>query len=268
MHKFKKQFGQNFLRSNRFPQKMVDYLDINEEDTIIEVGPGEGILTNLLIRTGAKVVSIEIDYTLLPKLIKRFNEEKNFKLINEDFLAVNLSELLDKLDGATSIKFTGSLPYNISKKIILKILRFNFEQTKFRVKKMSFIVQEEVAADYASKPPKASLLSNLTNLYAIIKKQESIPKSQFFPVPQVNGGILSLEPRELINKDYQEIEKMMKIAYVSPRKILSNNLRSSQKWPNANIIEILASVGLGEKARPSEVPLEMWRDIYARLINS
>jgi len=265
MHKFKKQFGQNFLRSNRFPGKLVKYLDIEEKDTIIEVGPGEGILTNLLTETKGKIISVEVDYSLLPKLIKKFAERPTFNLVNEDFLQLDLSVILDKYNSGESVKFAGSLPYNISKKIILKILQFNFSQTKYKVKRMAFIVQEEVASDYASKSPKASLLANLTNLYASIKKMESIPKSQFYPVPMVNGGILVLEPKEALSTNIHEIEQLMKIAFVSPRKTLYNNLKSSRKWLDKDIAAIILELGINEKARASEVNLDQWELLYNKL---
>jgi len=266
MHKFKKQFGQNFLRSNRFPDKLVKYLNIAETDTVIEIGPGEGVLTNLLLPTNSKILSVEVDYSLLPKLIKRFSEKSNFNLINEDFLQVDLSKILEKYQSGEEIKFAGSLPYNISKKIILKILKFNLSQSKYKVRKMAFIVQEEVAVDYASKAPKASLLSNLTHLYANLKKEESIPKTQFHPVPQVNGGILVIEPKESMTQDYEKIEHLMKIGFVSPRKTLSNNLRNSTKWSTKDINAILSGLGVNEKARASELSLEQWIELHKLLV--
>lgn len=265
MHKFKKQFGQNFLRNNRFPQKVVEYLDLKDDDTVIEIGPGEGILTNLLLNKDIKVISIEIDYSLLPKLIKKFGDNPNFILENEDFLNINLLEVLKKNSSTKNIKFTGSLPYNISKKIILKILKFSFEQSDYNVGKMSFIVQEEVASDYNSKAPKATQLANLTSLYAKVKKQESIPKSQFYPVPQVNGGILTLEPHNSLPANISNIEQLIKIAYISPRKTLLNNLRNSKKWENKDILKILNEIGLNEKSRASEVALDSWIDLYNKL---
>lgn len=265
MHKFKKHFGQNFLRSNRFPEKMVGYLSISQTDTVIEIGPGEGVVTNLLTQKDCKTISVEVDYTLLPKLIKRFSEKENFNLVNEDFLQLDLTQVLDKYNSKQDVKFTGSLPYNISKKIILKILKFNFEQTKYKVKKMAFIVQEEVAIDYASKPPKSSLLANLTNLYASVKKMESIPRSQFFPVPQVNGGILVIEPKNKLPINISELEQLLKISYISPRKTLYNNLKSSRKWETKDILSIINSIGLSEKARASEVSSEQWEVLYEKL---
>lgn len=267
MHNFKKEFGQNFLKSGRFPQKLVTYLDIQPEDTLIEIGPGEGVLSSLLVKTGNKVIAIEIDYSLLPQLIKRFDGSDNFNLINNDFLQVDLNSILEENHSSGLIKFTGSLPYNISKKIILKILKFNLEQTRFKISKMAFIVQDEVAIDYASKAPKASLLSNLTRLYAELKKEESIPKSQFYPTPKVNGGILLITPKTEMHPNYTEIESLMKIAYSSPRKTLYNNLKSSRKW-DANFLELFKAIGINEKARSSELMFEQWGELYISLTNS
>lgn len=263
-HNFKKQFGQNFLKSKKFPKEMVNALDIKPTDTIFEIGPGDGILTDELIKTGAKVVSIEIDYDLIPKLVKRFSSNENYDLMHIDFMDLDLKEAFEKYAKDSAIKFAGSLPYNISKRIIRKILDFNLVQNKFFVSKMAFIVQEEVAKDYIAKAPNSSNLSTLTHIYAKTKKLISIPASQFHPVPKVNGAILVLEPYKDLELN-TELEKLIKIAFSAPRKTLKKNLKNSNKYISEQIDAAISKLGLNETVRAHELDSSVWKELLKLL---
>lgn len=263
-HNFKKQFGQNFLKSKRFPKEIVKVLDVLESDTIFEIGPGDGILTNELLKTNNQIVSIEIDYDLVPRLLKRFSNSNNFDIVNEDFLELNLFEVFERYNITSDIKFAGSLPYNIAKKIIRKLIDFNLSQSKFFISKMVFIVQEEVAKDYVAKPPNATVLSTLTGIYAKTKKLSSIPAKDFFPVPKVNGAILVIEPFKNATKN-ENLEKLTRIAFSSPRKTLRKNLKSSNKFNNTSVDDAILSLGLKENVRAHEVPTAMWNKLCQKI---
>ncbi len=257
-HIFKKQFGQNFLRSDRFANIMVNALELDPTDTIIEVGPGEGLLTRLLISSGVKVISVEIDYSLLPNLITRFSDSKNFMLVNQDILETDVFELL----GNSKFKVIGSLPYNISKKIIKQ-----FITSENKPERMVVLVQEEVSKLYNAKAPKATFLSNWIKLYAKVTKLESVPASQFYPKPKVNGGILLFEP---INNNFsaekkEDLGKLLKLGFISPRKVLLNNLKSSRKYDNEKLGDVFISCDIGSKVRASELTFETWLLLFDKL---
>src|SRR5260221_3377742 len=112
MHNFKKNFGQNFLKGYKFPNKLIESIDINADDTVIEIGPGDGSVTSKLLATGAQVLSFEIDYDLLATLLRRFSENQNFHLVHEDILKTNIEENLKKIDAKKTVKVIGALPYN------------------------------------------------------------------------------------------------------------------------------------------------------------
>jgi len=198
------------------------------------------MLTNILVQTGTKVMSIEIDYTLIPNLIKRFTDNKNFYLVHQDFLVADLNEELDKIEAGESIKVVGSLPYNISKRIIDRIVKYNLEQKAANhprlVKRMSFIIQDEVAKEYVALAPRASFLSNYIKIFADVKKMESVPAIQFFPMPKVNGGIIVIEFKEETPTDYVEILKLIRIGFLTPRKTLLRNLKNSRKWGEKKLL--------------------------------
>jgi 16S rRNA (adenine1518-N6/adenine1519-N6)-dimethyltransferase len=231
-HTFKKQFGQNFLRGMRFAHEMVDILQLTPQDIIVEIGPGDGMVTKLLLESqAAMVIAIEVDYQLIPNLIKKFGESSKFELVNSDVLQVDFSSLSKDFSnpaniemwqtGKYNLKLVGSLPYNISKVIIRKAL------TEWpAIQNMAFIVQEEVAQDYVAKPPKGSWLSNWIRIFADIKKHHSIPASQFYPQPKVGGGILEITPHKTPLPERETLAKLVRAGFLAPRKTLQNNWKS------------------------------------------
>jgi 16S rRNA (adenine1518-N6/adenine1519-N6)-dimethyltransferase len=243
---------------------MISALQIGKDDLVIEIGPGDGSVTKRILEKEAKLISIEIDYDLLAKLLIRFKDYKNFDLVHEDILLVNLSEVLSKYDNK-NIKVIGSLPYNISKRIIDKFLKFNFEQSDYKIEAMCFIVQDEVAKSYSARPPQASSLSIITNLFTEVKKLESIPASQFHPKPKVGGGIIYFKPRESIDNKYLEIKTLLRIGFSSPRKKLISNIENSNKYENSKLLEIFEQMGLSTDVRASELTLEQWSELESRL---
>lgn len=261
-HQFKKQYGQNFLRNDKYAQKLVAALQLTSSDTVIEIGPGEGKVTNLLLQQAGKVIGVEIDYQLIPKLIQRFGEDPKFELEHVSILDVDVPQLLAKFKANGEYKVVGSLPYNISKLIIA-----NFLALPQPPQVMSFIVQEEVAQEYVAQAPKASFLSNWIRLYADVKKLETIPKGQFFPVPQVNGGILVITPHQKFTATkIAELQKLIRIGFQQPRKTLRNNIKSYVN-DAAKIESLWTKLGLGENVRPAELEFSQWLDLQEALAN-
>ncbi len=261
MHNFKKQFGQNFLKNAKFARLMVDKLELQPTDTVIEIGPGDGMVTKLLLESGAKVIALEIDDDLIPKLSGKFANFTNFNLVHLSILDANIEEILNNANSGINVKVTGSLPYNISKKIIDMFIRFNTTNSKFVIKTCAFIVQEEVAKDYAAIAPKSSFLSNYSRIFAKVRKLESIPKYMFFPEPKVNGGILRFEIKENMPSNFLELHKLMRVGFSNPRKTLSNNLKSSARYKVDNLEEIYKSIEIKPTARPAELEYEQWEKL-------
>jgi 16S rRNA (adenine1518-N6/adenine1519-N6)-dimethyltransferase len=254
-HQFKKQFGQNFLRNDRFAQKLVDALDLNDQDTLVEIGPGDGRVTNLLLQKAGKVISVEIDYSLLPNLIKRFSDTAKFELLHSDVMELDLNAA----PFTGKYKVAGSLPYNISKQIIQKFLT-----APLPPEVMSFIVQEEVAQEYVATSPKATFLSNWIALYADVRKLESIPATQFFPKPKVNGGILVIKPAvKFANAD--QIAQVVRIGFAAPRKTLRNNIASGFKLEASTLDQIWNDLHFSPTIRPAELTLEQWEQLTSKI---
>lgn len=261
MHNFKKQFGQNFLRTDRFAQQLVDSLQLNPDCTVIEIGPGDGRVTNLLLQTGAKVICIEVDYSLIPKLIARFRDYPNFELVHQDVLSVSIPSILAEYSTNPEAYYaTGSLPYNISKKIIE-----NFLELPNPPAKMSFIVQEEVAKSYAAEPPKATFLSSWTKSQAEVKKLVSIPNTQFFPVPKVNGAILQIVPNRIEMSTLQSLHRLLRLGFTNPRKTLWNNLSSVWHDNKSELQAVWRNLSLSPNLRAAEVSQDLWHNLDREL---
>jgi len=253
-HYFKKRFGQNFFKSSYWPQKIVDLAEVSAQDTFLEIGPGAGALTEILLTRAKRVICFEIDNELIPKLHKRFDSEPKFELIHQDILQADLTILnLDKY------KVIGSLPYNIAKKIIRLFL--TNERTP---ESMTVVVQKEVAENYVAQAPKASFLSNLANTYAEIKLLATIPKSDFYPMPKVAGGVLQFTKIKSKFAKPEALIKFIKIAFQTPRKIIANNLHSV--YPQKDqLLKIMTELDLSPTARASELKLDQWSKLYAAL---
>lgn len=264
-HKFKKNFGQNFLRTKRFAQIMVDSLDIKSGDLVLEIGPGEGIVTDLVLRKEAKLLSVEIDYSLLVNLIKKFSDNPNFKLVHKDFLDLNIYEALSSFTpDATEYKVIGSLPFNISKRIINILFHEKIRATKGEIKHspthMSFILQEEVTKIYSAKAPNQTHVSAIAQTFCKVRKLESIPASQFYPEPRVNGGICYFEFHRELPENAEEIIKIINAGFKSPRKTLYNNLKPLFK-NDEQLKALFEKLGIKPSARAAELENEQWRSL-------
>jgi 16S rRNA (adenine1518-N6/adenine1519-N6)-dimethyltransferase len=238
---------------------------LQSNDTVIEIGPGDGMITNKLLETGAQVISIEIDYDLLPGLIKRFSWNENFKLVHDDILQADLAAILQKYNIGSEFKVIGALPYNISKKIIAKLLQFKAQNPEFKLTKMSFILQEEVSKDYVARAPRSAFLSNYLNIFANARKLRTIPAEKFYPRPKVDGGILLVEFKDNIRSDYAEFAKFLKAAFLSPRKTLNKSIRNLTKLNSEVVQRIFNEVGVTENARAAELEPETWEKLFEKV---
>jgi 16S rRNA (adenine1518-N6/adenine1519-N6)-dimethyltransferase len=253
-HKFKKQFGQNFLRDSRYAKDIIDLSNIDQYTHVLEIGPGLGYLTKFLLNTAQKVTSVEIDYQLIPKLITRFKNEENFNLINEDIQNLNIHEIFE--EGET-VSIVGSLPFNISKLIIRKCIDFGIE-TELNIKPFTFIVQEEVAKLFLTRNNKLGIIYQY---YCNIKKGKSIQSTNFTPTPKVNGAIISFT---IIKKKKNEnFEKIVNLALKSPRKTLINNLKKSHDI--TSLKSIFSNLNLSQKIRSSDLSVKDWENLTKEL---
>lgn len=214
----KKSLGQNFFINKNLSEQIINLVRQEEPEVIVEIGPGKGAFTNLLVQSEAKIVLVEKDDTLAQELAVL---NPNVDVHNADFLEWNMEELEKYAD--KKIVFFGSLPYNVSKPIIRKIV-----ESKYFKNNSYFIIQKEVAEKYIAKVPENNLLSVQTQLYATSKRILDISPDSFKPRPKVNSSLILFSPKEpLTDFNHVGFGKFVKKCFIQPRKTLKNNLKGT-----------------------------------------
>ncbi|OGS33781.1 MAG: ribosomal RNA small subunit methyltransferase A [Elusimicrobia bacterium RIFOXYC2_FULL_34_12] len=209
-------FGQNFLIDKNITRKIVKSADINPSDTIVEIGPGKGILTEEIAKSARKIIAIEIDNLLFENLTEKFKSNQNIKIIKKDFLKWTPPKI-------KKMKFIANLPYYVSTSIIEKVLHLDNWDTAI------FMVQKEVAnrirADVCSED--YSSLSILCKVYCKIKKLFDVTNKCFFPVPKVTSTVIGFNRliKPLVEKKNEKIFfKVVRASFRHRRKTILNSL--------------------------------------------
>lgn len=236
--KQKRSLGQNFFINKNLGEYIVNKVVENRSDSLVEIGPGTGFFTQMLITQFQDILLIEKDDTLAKELSLKF---PNAKVINEDFLQFNLNSLESK-----DWMYFGSLPYNVSKPIIYKII----SSEKFS-NKSYFIIQREVAGKYLYKEP-YSMLSLTTALYSDCEKILDISPESFRPRPNVTSSLISFSPKDSSFKEFSKIESLITLSFRHPRKNIYNNLRTTPFEKGSQLFKTM---------RPSQLSLEDYKKI-------
>lgn len=185
--KFSKSLGQNFLIDDSVPKDIVSGAEVNENDLVIEIGPGVGTLTAQLLNKAKKVVAIELDSDLIPILNKEIGDNPKFTLIHNDALKVNFNEIIGDEE---SVKLVANLPYYVTTPIILKLLK---EDYKF--KSLTIMIQKEVAERMNAEPGNKDYgsLSLLVQYYCDTKIVRKVAPQCFIPRPKVDSIVIRLD---------------------------------------------------------------------------
>lgn len=216
----KKSLGQNFLIDNNISRKIIEQLDIKENDLVIEIGPGTGALTSLLLEKNISLTIVEIDKRAVSLLKTKFLD-KSINIIESDIRKVDLREIAKE----KKLKVIGNIPYYISADIMFMLL----ENYKI-IDTIVLMVQKEVAKRVISGPDSKDygILSIATDLVMKAKIAFDVSPNCFFPKPKVTSSILKLKEKEnLIGAiNFNDIMKLVKSAFSQRRKTLRNSLKS------------------------------------------
>ena len=264
MLKPKKSLGQNFLESASVLEKIIVASNINQNDLILEIGPGTGNLTEKLLSLSESVLAVEIDKRCVEILKKKFEKKKNFSLINEDILKFDFCRYLkENFTSHSSYKVVANIPYYIT----APILRALLEAPK-SPEKIILMTQKEVAQRIIEGPGALSLLALSVQYYAQAKKLFDVPKEAFFPVPKVDSAVLEIIPlpkNEINEKERSDFFRIIRIGFSAKRKTLSNNLSNGLHLNKTAVENALREIGLNEKARAQELAIKDWIDLSKRL---
>jgi 16S rRNA (adenine1518-N6/adenine1519-N6)-dimethyltransferase len=217
----KKSLGQNFLIDNNIIEKIVKIAKVSEKETILEIGPGLGSLTNLIAKQNPKIIyAVEKDKKLVEQIKTRFVKSNNVKVIHDDILNLLQSNKFGK-----NIIIFGNLPYNISTKIIAELILLKKWPPWY--KNLIFMFQKEVADRIIAKSRSKDFgrLSILCNWRLEITKHFDISKNCFFPKPKINSTVLSFKPKKEIFeiKNPKNLENVTRILFSNRRKMINKS---------------------------------------------
>lgn len=257
----KKKFGQNFLIDDNILDEISASACINDDELIIEIGPGLGNLTSYLLKKSRYVLLVEIDNNMIEILNDRFKENTNYSLINEDILKVDLDEKISKIEeelgfSFKKVKVVANLPYYITTPILFKLL-----QDSKRVDEIVVMVQKEVADRMVASPKSKDygILSVMIKYLADAEIIIKVPKEAFIPSPNVTSSVIKL----VKNKKYEcdDEEKLFELihhAFAQRRKKMINSLESSKflNLDKERIKDAFNKVNLNENVRAEELSIE------------
>ncbi len=247
--KNKRSLGQNFFVNRNLAEQISDIVTQEEPDLIVEIGPGTGSFTQFLAQQDTDLILVEKDNALSKALCDQY---PNANVKNYDFLQWDFTELEEH--AGKRILFFGSLPYNVSKRIIKKIIR-----SKYFVMNCYFIIQKEVALKYTSQLPNNNLLSLTTSLFADVQRVFDISRDSFKPKPNVTSSFIKFSPKDIPGEiNIADFEKFLKISFMQPRKTLRNNTKGSYLFAEEET-EVLLS------KRPQHLSLDDFLFLFSNI---
>ena len=221
--KFKKKFGQNFLKDINVVKKIVRSAEIDGKSLVIEVGPGGGIMTRELSMVADNVLAYEIDEELKEEHAKRLGDRDHITILFQDFLESDIVKDVEKYD-YDKLYFVSNVPYYITTPIILKLI-----DSGLRFEKIVMMVQKEVGDRFSTKSGNKEYgsITVLLNYFYNIKKEFFVSRKQFVPEPNVDSVIISFSEKsdKLPLNDFKFFEKLVRDSFQYKRKTLRNNLK-------------------------------------------
>ena len=264
-----KRYGQNFLIDSNVLRKIVESAGVTKEDTVLEIGPGIGTLTQFLCEAASKVISVEIDKAMIPVLNDTLSEYDNITIVNEDILKVDILKLL-KENGAKSVKVVANLPYYITTPIIMELL-----EKDAPIESITVMIQKEVAERMQTGPGSKDYgaLSLAVAFYSKAEVKMTVSPNCFIPRPNVDSAVIRMdklkEPPVSV-KDRDLMFKIIKGAFEQRRKTLTNALSHSVsfKTDKEKVEEALEKMGKKTNIRGEELNLSEFAVLSDILSNS
>jgi len=263
----KKRLGQNFLIDGQTISDIIEFADIDPDDTIVEIGPGVGFVTEQLVKHAKSVIAIELDEEAIKEL-KKLNAA-NLKIIHNDILKQDLSELSDE-----KIKVVANIPYYITSPILAHLLGEIDDlnnKNRNKITDILLMVQEEVArrmvATEKSPSKQYGLLTILSQFWADVKIVKLVGRRAFYPAPKVNSALVKLKVKEkpfLDLSDYTHFRKVIKGAFSQRRKNIKNCLISAG-FDKIKIQNALKKLNLDENIRGEKLSIEMFGKLSEEL---
>ncbi len=255
--------GQNFLKDREILEKILQAAKIKPSESVLEIGPGDGVLTQALSKLAKRVVAVEIDGFLVKKIAKIFENNSKIKIINADILKIHLEELAKKYNlEPEKYKVVANIPYYITSSIIRLFL-----EAKIQPKNLIFMVQKEVAERIVAKKGEMSLLSVSVQYYSRVEKLFNVSREAFYPQPEVESAIIKITPKKNHPKpeEAKKFFRVVRAGFSAKRKTLLNNLANSLHFEKDLIEKQLKKAGLKPLIRAQELSLGDWEKLVLKL---
>lgn len=253
---FSKALGQNFLINPAVCPEMAEEAVTCENDGVIEIGAGVGVLTAELCKRAKKVVSIELDKRLLPVLDETLAEFDNFEVVNEDILKVDLHKLIkEKFSDCENVSVCANLPYYITSPVIMKLL-----EDKLPIKQIIVMVQRE-AADRLTAPVgsrESGAITVAVNYYAKAEKLFNVSKCSFVPSPKVDSAVIRLaiyDKPPIETMDEELFFRTVKAMFMQRRKTALNSVSAGLGIPKDTVVKALEMTELDASVRAEKLTL-------------
>jgi len=259
----KKGLGQNFLIDKNILQKIIDAANINPEDTILEVGPGVGTLTQELAKKAKQVIAVEKDETMIEILKENLKDFKNIEIIHGDILKIDYLKLIENCKfKIENYKVVANIPYYLTSPLIRKFL-----ETKFPPSDIVLMIQKEVAERICSKVPDMNLLAVSVQFYATPKIVFNVSKNSFWPIPKVDSAVIKITPRSQTSREAggptspDLFFRIVKAGFSQPRKQIGGNLSKMLKIEKKKVDELLTKNNLSPTQRAETLTIQDWKNL-------
>ena len=268
----RKSLGQHFLSDSRVVSRIIEAADLSPADTVVEIGPGRGVLTRRLVQEAGRVVAVELDSRLCEELPGRLDFPANLRCVMADAREADLPALavsndplpLRGRDGvvvSSEYKVVGNLPYYAANPIVRRVLESAPPPSLALV-----MVQREVADSMTAAPGNMTLLSVATQFYADARLVCSVPPSAFRPPPKVRSAVVRLDVRQrpvVAPSEREAFFEVVRAGFSAPRKQLHNSLSHGLGVAPRVGASILERAGIDGKRRPATLSLEEWVNVAA-----
>jgi 16S rRNA (adenine1518-N6/adenine1519-N6)-dimethyltransferase len=249
----RKRLGQNFLVSQKYLKKIVEYSSLDSEDIVVEIGAGIGNLTELLLGKVSKVIAVEQDGRLVSVLKELLGENKKLEILNKDFLKVDIKNI-----AKDNIKIIGNPPYYFSSRLIGKLIAdrmyFNCACLSFQKEYVERMIARAGSKIYGR-------LSVFVQSFFECHPLFKIPRSAFYPPPDVDSIFVKLVPRKGVHVNPALVEKVTREIFTTRRKKLSSIIRNSKLFEFSEMKEILEQLNINLNDRPESISIEKFHAI-------
>ncbi len=259
---FQKKYGQNFLIDGNVLDSIIDAAGITKDDFVLEIGPGIGTMTQRLCEEAREVVAVEIDKTLIPILDDTLSTYKNWSVINQDILKVDINALAMEKNGGKPIKVVANLPYYITTPIIMGLF-----ESHVPLESITIMIQKEVADRMKEGPgsKEYGALSLAVQYYSNPEIICEVPPSCFMPQPKVSSTVITLKchRKPPVECDEKLLFQIIRASFNQRRKTLQNGLSNGLHFSKEQIAEAIEKAGFSPTIRGEALSLED----FARLTN-